>query len=511
MPVLINNNGHHTLMVENKPFFILGGQAHNSSAWPALLPAVWNSAEIMHLNTLEVPVYWEVVEPKEGVFDFSIVDTLLKQARQHSVHLVLLWFGTWKNGSNHYMPVWMKKDATKYPNIIGKDGKTIDSPSPLSEATLNADAKAFAALMRYLKKSDSRHTVIMVQVENESGSWGSVRDYSDKAQHLFEGNVPASLLQPDILKALKAPVVSSGTWKEVFGERADEYFHAWHVASFIGKVEAAGKKEYALPLYTNAALRDPLSNPPATNYESGGPTDNVIPIWKKAAPALDFVAPDIYLSGNERVLKVMDLYSRDDNALFVPEAGLRPGNSRFLYSVLSHGGIGFSPFGIDNNGDTSADFRLKKILSPFADAYAQATPMIHDLAKWSSEGIISSAIEGEDHKDQIVDLGNWKCTVAFGGNGRANASPVYHSPVGNAMFIPLGKDSFLISGTHCHIRFEPSGKDTGKAWQYLKVEEGVYKNGVFVPLRILNGDETDWGGPGFGEKPTLLRVALVTR
>ena len=510
-PALVNQNGKHLLLVDGKPFFILGGQVHNSSAWPAFLSAVWKSAEYMHLNTLEVPVYWEQIEPQEGKFDFSIVDKLLKEARSHHVHLVLLWFGTWKNGSNHYMPGWMKKDADKYPNITGKNGKFYDSPSPLADATLQADIKAFSALMYHLKNADSQHTVIMIQVENEAGTWGSLRDYSQKAQHLFEAQVPAELLNTDILKALKVPVVSSGTWKEVFGERADEYFNAWNVARFIGKVAAAGKKEYNLPMYTNAALRDPLTDPPATQYESGGPTDNVIPIWKTAAPALDLLAPDIYLDGNKRVLKVMDLYNRKDNALFVPEAGLNVVNAKYLFEVFSRGGIGFSPFGIDNNGDTSANRELKETLAPYSAEYALCASMLPQLASWATKGKIQSAVEGGDHKDQTVELGDWKCTVVFGGNGRANVAPVYKDPVGNAMFIELGKDSFLVSGMRCHIRFQPAGNDEGKPWQYLKVEEGVYKNGAFVPLRILNGDETDWGGPGFGDTPSLLRITPVTR
>jgi len=510
-PVLVSDNGRHTLFVNGKPFFILGGQVHNSSAWPAILPQVWKSAEFMHLNTLEVPIYWEQIEPQQGKFDFSLVDLLLFEARAHHVHLVLLWFGTWKNGSNHYVPGWMKKEPEKYPNITGKNGKRNDSPSPLSEATLQADVHAFTALMHHLKEADKLHTVIMVQVENEAGTWGSVRDYSPKAQRLFEGQVPAVLLKPEILKSLNVPVVSSGTWKDVFGDRADEYFHAWNVASFIGKVAAAGKKEYPLPMYTNAALRDPLTNPPATNYESGGPTDNVITIWKTAAPALEFVAPDIYLDGNKRVLKVLDLYSRKDNALFVPEAGLNVVNAKYLSEVLSHGGIGFSPFGIDNSGDTTADKDLQEILAPYAAEYVLCETMLPQLAEWATDAKIKSVVEGDDHKDGTVDLGNWQCTVVFGGNGRANTAPVYKKPVGKAMFIELREDSFLVSGMRCHIRFQPAGEFEGKAWQYIKVEEGIYKNGAFIPMRILNGDETDWGGPGFGETPLLLRITLVRR
>ena len=274
IPKIIEKDGRHALLVDGSPFLILGGQAHNSSSWPAMLPQLWLAAEVMHLNTLEVPIYWEQIEALEGKFDFSLVDTLLNQSRDHKVHLILLWFATWKNGSNHFMPEWMKRNATKFPNLYGKNGGAVDSPSPNIPATLDADVKAFSEVMNYLKKKDQQHTVIMVQVENESGSWGSVRDYAPLAQKLFEGSVPSELLKPEVLKALNVPVGSSGSWQKVFGDRADEYFQAWSVARFVGKVADAGKKEYPLPLYVNAALRDPLTNPSATSYESGGPTDN---------------------------------------------------------------------------------------------------------------------------------------------------------------------------------------------------------------------------------------------
>src|ERR1700722_3253020 len=110
VPTIIEKNGRHALLVDGKPFLVLGGQANNSSAWPGMLPQLWTAAEEMHLNTLEVPIYWEQIEPQPGHFDFSLVNLLLSQARQHKVHLVLLWFATWKNGSNHYMPEWMKRD-----------------------------------------------------------------------------------------------------------------------------------------------------------------------------------------------------------------------------------------------------------------------------------------------------------------------------------------------------------------------------------------------------------------
>jgi len=112
----------------------------------------------------------------------------------------------------------------------------------------------------------------------------------------------------------------------------------------VEQVAAAGKADYRLPLYVNAALRDPLkpSHPPS--YESGGPTDNVIPIWKAAAPSIDLLALDIYMENSDQYLKVLDLYHRPDNALFVPETGNRPEFARYYFAALGHQAIGFSPF-----------------------------------------------------------------------------------------------------------------------------------------------------------------------
>ncbi|OKS85595.1 GH35 family beta-galactosidase [Mucilaginibacter polytrichastri] len=509
IPRIIEKNGRHALLIDGKPFLILGGQAHNSSAWPGMMPSVWAGIKQLHANTLEVPLYWEQIEPQQGKFNFSIVDTLLAQARARQVRLVFLWFATWKNGSNHYMPQWMKADAAKYPNIHNRKGNPIDSPSPHAEATLNADIKAFTAVMSYLKKADPQHTVIMVQVENEPGSWDSIRDYAPDAQKLFEGQVPAELLKPAILTALNVPVITSGTWQKVFGGRADEYFQAWSISRFIGKVAAAGKAVYPLPLYVNAALRDPLSNPSAPSYESGGPTDNVIQIWKAAAPAIDILAPDIYLSGSERALKVLELYDRPDNALFVPEAGFIKDNAKYLYNVIARGGIGFSPFGIDYNAEDPATDEAKERYLPYAHAYAAIAPMMRELAQWGFEGKVQTVVEHEDQAEQTIDLGQWKATVTFGsGRGGTQKNVVAN---GKAMIVKLSPNKFVLMGTHSHIAFTPAGNQAGKAWQYLKVEEGKYQNGVFKPIRILNGDETDWGGPSFGETPSVVQCELIIR
>jgi hypothetical protein len=509
IPQLIEKDGRHALMVDGQPYLILGGQAHNSSAWPGMMPQVWSAVKSMNANTLEVPIYWEQIEPQPGKYDFSLVDTLLKQGRENNVRLVLLWFATWKNGSNHYMPEWMKSDAVKYPNITGKNGRPVDSPSPHTQAAMEADAKAFAAVMSYLEKADSQYTVLMVQVQNEPGSWGSVRDFSPAAQKLFEGQVPTELLKPEVLKALNRSVDTKGTWQEVFGSDADEYFHAWSVARYIGYVAAAGKAVNKLPLYVNAALRDPITNPSASTYESGGPTDNVIPIWKAAAPAIDLLAPDIYLSGSDKVLKVLELYSRPDNTLFVPEISSSEENTRYFYSVLASGGIGFSPFGIDRNNLATEEENEARLAS-VSQEYAMARPMMRELAKWAFDGKIRAVVEREDHAEQTIDLGLWQATVSFGA-ARRNTVQANAKPVSKAIVVQLGENEFLLIGTLCHFTFKPLGANAGKAWQYLKVEEGRYENGKFKLLRILNGDETDWGGPRVGAVPAVLHVTLAAR
>jgi hypothetical protein len=375
---------------------------------------------------------------------------------------------------------------------------------------MEADAKAFAEVMGHLKKVDQQHSVIMVQVENEPGSWGSVRDYSADAQKLFEGQVPAELLRPEVLKALNRPADAKGTWHEVFGNDADEYFHAWSVAKYIGYVAATGKAVYPLPLYVNAALRDPLTNPNASTYESGGATDNVIPIWKAAAPAIDLLAPDIYLSGSETILKVLELYDRPDNTLFVPETGSSAEYTKYMYEVLARGGIGFSPFGIDDNGQDAGEAEIATRLAPLSQEYAMAGPMMRELAKWGFEGKIKAVVEREDHAEQTIDLGSWQAIVKFGASGW-RTEQVNALPVGKAMIVQLGENEFILIGTLCHFTFKPIGANSGKAWQYLKVEEGKYQNGKFKLLRIRNGDETDWGGPRIGAVPAILHTTLITR
>ena len=504
IPRIVKKDGRFALFVDDAPYLMLGAQTHNSSDWPATFAKVWPAMEYLNVNTVEIPVYWEQFEPRQGQYDYTAIDKLLAEARQHRVRLVVLWFGTWKNGSQHYMPEWMKLAPDRYPHMVDKNGHAVDSPSPYATASLEADKSAFAAFMRRLKATDPQRTVIMVQVENEPGAWGSVRDYSPAAQKLFEAPVPPEVI--DAMHPTAAP--PSANWQDAFGSEAEVCFHAWSVAKYVGQVAAAGKAVYPLPLYANAALRDPLKPGAPGSYESGGPTDNVLPIWKVAAPALDVLAPDIYMNNDAAYLKVLELYHRDDNPLFVPETG-GAGNARFFFSVLGLQAIGYSPFGMDYTRTRSVAEESKpreEFLTPWAMNYKLIGPMQREIARLNFEGKLQAVAEQKDKIDDTLPFGAWNATVSYGAtrNNRAVGNP---EPTGRVLVAQLKDNQFLVAGYFCRVDFKPAAAEQHR--QFLRVEEGIYENSVFKFLRIWNGDETDWG-LNFGAEPLVLRVSLAT-
>jgi hypothetical protein len=441
--------------------------------------------------------------------------------------LILLWFATWKNGSNHYMPQWMKLDPERYPNMTGRDGKYVDSPSPHSEVTLEADRKAFTEFMRHLKEVDPQHTVIMVQVENEPGTWGAVRDYCSTTQKIFESPVPA-----EVLAAMQKPAQANANWSEVFGKDADEFFHVWHVARFIGQVAAAGKAVYPLPLYVNGSVRDPIDPGWPPTYQVGGPNDNAFELWKAAAPAIDFVAPDIYVRDTERYIKLLDFYSRPDNALFVPETMGQGAVTRFFYAALGRGAIGYAPFGMDYTRSftsrSGAPLTAEEFFEPTAVNFRLFRPMAREVARLNFEGKLQTAVQEEKQPNpaelaaappsqgasgpptRVLHFDGWDAAISFGTFARGGLVPQPAEPYGRALVAQLAENQFLVTGLYTRIAFHPTGQSVGRPWQYLAVEEGQYEDGVFKPQRTLNGDQTDWGLI-FAATPTALRVSLYTR
>jgi len=551
IPHLEKQGSATQLIVDGKPFLALTGELGNNTASSLEnMQPIWSKLVAGNLNCVLAAVSWAQIEPEEGHFDFEVVDGLMQEARHNNLKLMLLWFGSWKNGLSSYAPLWVKQDYKRFPRIRTKGNKSIELLSTFADASRDADARGFRALMRHIKEADGRqHTVLMMQVENEVGVLRDSRDRSEPANKAFAGPVPKELM--DYLQKHKdtlAPELrevwaangskTSGTWEEVFGAGkpdsvdmpiqtnspplskdeyetgwrklrwpVDEIFMAWQYARFVGKVVAEGKAEYNIPMYVNGWLQQPNMAWPGT-YPSGGPLPQVHDVWRAGAPAIDILAPDLYLPYFD---EVCDRFTRNGNPLFIPETSANAAN--VLTAFGKYGAIGFSPFGIERN--VSAD-------SDLAAAYrlvSQMTPMI--AAHQGNDSMTAVRMNQGDAPKRIA-LGKYTLEFSYIGRGRAPIAPqpatTAAAPVGRgsnspppmeaaAILIAAGPDEYYMAGGGFRIAF--TANTPGPATVGLGiVQEGKFVDGKWVVVRQLGGDDIGQGEILSLRPNTILRVVV---
>lgn len=503
-----------TLYVDGKPFHARSGEIHNSSSscldymdesvWPALRP--------LNMNCVVAPIYWECVEPEENVFNFDLIDGLLAQARREKVRLILLWFGLWKNAASTYVPRWVKQDQKRFwyekaPNnqpLSWPGGLSTRIISPLCQEGVDADAKAFAAVMRHLKEADGEeHTVVMMQVENAIGCLGAARDYSPVAEAAFAEQIPSALAEAFGIR---------GSWAEAFGSRAPEAFMAWHYGRAVERIASSGKSAYPLPMYVNAWLEDGEPG----NYPSGGPQFKNYHIWRIAAPSIDVYAPDNY---QDCFREVCDEYASEGNALLIPETRSSADSvAFFLYAVGRHNAMCFAPFGIeDMMTDSGMDPEVLAMLNISTDALTTSREAGRLLGSaYTSVESIEELIdiahrEGRIHgfmdngvRKEVVHLTNVDLEFNYGNKGPFASQS--KGAKGGGLVIELGDYEFLVLAANCTMSYK-SKEGSAQRLDLISKEEGYFAGGKWVRKRILNGDEIYHSG--FKKEASFLKYELL--
>jgi beta-galactosidase GanA len=494
LPHLRKQGSATQLIVHNKPFLMLGGELGNSTASDLKYMArVWPKLKAMRLNTILMPVYWELVEPQEGTFDFALLDGLIDSARTNELKIVVLWFGSWKNSMSCYAPSWVKTNQKRFPRSRTKDGKAVEILTPFSDENRNADARAFAGLMKHLRAIDGeQNTVVMIQVENEIGMIPQARDYCAQAEESFAQRVPTEFvaylqqhrdsLTEELHQAWSSMgMKTSGTWEQVFGKGlpADEIFMAWHFAKYTNSVAQAGKKEYPLPMYVNAALIRPNYKP--GQYPSAGPLPHLMDLWRAAAPQIDFLSPDIYFAN---FAEWLGKYDRGGNAIFVPEVDRRQSVTNAFYAIGRYNAMGYCPFSIESvDNPESSQFRKGY------DILHQLMPLIleHQGMGTMAGFLLDSAAQTAE-----ITFGGYTFTVKHEYTWPYAVRAEGETPRFGGMIFMTAKDEFYVAGSGVAVTFQSSSGD-GTMAGIARMEEGAFVNGKWVAGRRMNGDQDHQG------------------
>lgn len=446
------------LVVHGMPFLILGGELGNSSAaCPQDIERIFPKLKKMGLNTVLVPVYWDLTEPVEGQFDFTLTDKALQQARENDLKIVFLWFGAWKNSMSCYAPLWFKENHKKYPRAYTQSGKPLEIASAFSEAVYEADHHAFSQWMQHIATVDKEEgTVIMIQIENKIGMLEDARDYSREANKIFNAPVPAEFmtylqknkkaLHPQMLKKWESQgCKKQGNWQEVFGADiyTDEIFMAWHYAKYVEGLAQTARSIYNIPLYVNAAMNSRGRKP--GEYPSAGPLAHLIDVWHCGAPSIDILAPDLYDNG---FTDWVAQYKLHNNPLFIPEIRLTDNNSvRAFYIFGEHDAIGISPFSIEDGSDSPN--------SPLVQSYAKLTELMPLLTKYQGKGLMKGLLFDSENKERIIADDDLTITArhffTLPWDSRATNGSIW--PEGGGILLKLSKNEYIVAGSGIVLEF----------------------------------------------------------
>ena len=449
------------------PCPILGGELSNSAATSVEdIDEVMPRMRALGLNTVLVPAYWELMEPREqsqtglssaerrqkstegqfvepaeGKFDFTLIDRTIDVARRERLHVVFLWFGAWKNSMSCYTPGWFKQDTKRFPRAMTAEGKQMEIASCFSDNVLQADLKAFSALMRHIREKDpQREVVIMMQIENEIGMLESARDHSPLAEKAYKQE----------------------RWAERYGtdEYADEKFMALSYARYVEHLAKAAREIHDMPLYVNAAMNSRGRRP--GEYPSAGPLAHLIDFWHEGAPSIDLLAPDIYDTGFKSwcAQYAMPLRPQDGgtvkNRLFIPESRCCENSGvRALYAFGEHQALGFSPFAIDQASpkETESVTKAYGLLQQLSNGTREA---LGSSKKWLNSKMSWGLLFDQEDRERIIDDNNvvMTCRHYFTLPWDPRATDGSTWPEGGAILIRLGKFDYLLAGSGVVIDFK---------------------------------------------------------
>lgn len=170
--------GDSVFLLDGKPFQIISGEMH----YPRVPREAWRArmkmAKAMGLNTIGTYVFWNLHEPQKGKFDFSgnnDIAAFVKTAQEEGLWVILrpspYVCAEWEFGG---YPYWLQTEKDLV--VRSKEKKYLDEYR-----------KYIMKVGKQLAPLQINHggNILMVQIENEYGAYGSDKEYLDINRKMF--------------------------------------------------------------------------------------------------------------------------------------------------------------------------------------------------------------------------------------------------------------------------------------------------------------------------------------